>query len=183
MGVLTKRRNKLSIEERSYVWYVKEDDDSDACILHVISDDKRFNVQYALRQPDDRRFITVVGTEFNAIPASGVWRRFRCPKWENDGNITPGGVRALIDWSTNAETRLIELDNWGNPIPLRGRCESCGRDIRGMLGFHATASCYCDHEIAERVGLPCRPPEDGMGRLQMDNQTAVDRSDWSLQHD
>ena len=98
MGVRKKGRHKLDVEGRAFLWYVKPDDDSAAFILHVLSDDKRFIVQYKLLQQEARRYLTVIGKEFGRVPGTGnCWRRFRCPAWEKDGVITPSSVRKLID--------------------------------------------------------------------------------------
>lgn len=113
MGVRKKRRNKLSVNGREYVWYVADDDSTGGHLLHVLSEDKHFNVQYGIRQPDDQRFITVVGNEFSGIATSGCWRRFRCPEWENDGVITPKSVRSLIDWALDEEAERLEVDSNG----------------------------------------------------------------------
>jgi hypothetical protein len=119
MGTSKKKRSKLNIEGRLFLWYVKQDDDSDSYILHVISDDKRFVVHYYLQQPEHHRYLIVLGKEFGRVSGTGdCWRRFRCPTWENNGAITPSSVKRLIEWSQHSDSTTEEVDYAGLPIFL-----------------------------------------------------------------
>ena len=151
MAISAKRRNKITVNQRQYVWYVKLCDDNNGHTLHVISEDKRFIVQYDFVNPSGRHFITVMGKEFNSLAPSPYRRRFRCPQWDIDGVITPARVRELIEWSARNGTTLIEVDYHGHVVPFGGCCTNCGRDLRGMLSSNATDCCYCDSPIAERI--------------------------------
>jgi hypothetical protein len=117
MGVALKGRRKLNVNGRDFVWHVREDDDSSNLVLHVASTDKHFLVQHHLGQPEDTRFLVVIGPEFSGVARSdGTWRRFTCPRWESEsGTITPTSVRDLILWSlTDAQPRN-EVDYTGKP--------------------------------------------------------------------
>ncbi|MEK3835207.1 MULTISPECIES: hypothetical protein [unclassified Paenibacillus] len=47
MGVNKKGRRKFVHGEKSYFWYVKEDDEEHGRIkLFIVSEDKKFNVSY-----------------------------------------------------------------------------------------------------------------------------------------
>ncbi len=154
MGISTKNRRKLTIDDRCYVWYVIEDCDSSNYVLHVLSDDKQFIVHYHLKQHDDARHLTVLGAEFRrAIGTGGVWRRFRCPKWDVENDVvTPRNVRNLIDWCQSSGD-VIEVDYAGKALPLGGCCTCCGIDLRGMIP--GSDCCHkCGRPVAERVTLP-----------------------------
>jgi hypothetical protein len=120
MAIQTKYRRKITFDGRCFVWYVKEDDDSPNLILHVLSVDKQFIVQYQLSQPPENLYITVLGKEFRrATGTGGAWRRFRCPPWEHqNGIITPNRVRKLIEWCLTMSDDIVEVDYLGRAIPL-----------------------------------------------------------------
>lgn len=152
MGARKKGRQKLDVEGRKFLWYVKQDDNSAAYVLHVLSDDKRFIVQYELNQPASFRYLTVLGKEFGRVSGTGnFWRRFQCPAWENNGAITSSSARRLIDWSQQSDVRTVEVDSAGLPLPLGGCCTSCGYDLRGILSIDASTCPKCGEEISERV--------------------------------
>ena len=114
MAVKTKGRRKITVGNRQFVWYMGDDDDSCDHVLHVVSHDKAFNVNYHLEQPAETRHLAVLGREFPGLPdAGGNWMRVRCPRWEEGGALTPGGVRRLIDWCLSTERKLVEVDYRG----------------------------------------------------------------------
>jgi hypothetical protein len=120
MGTSKKKRNKLNIADRLYLWYVKQDDDSDSYILHVVSDDKRFIIHYHLQQQESDRHLIVLGKEFGRVAGTGnCWRRFRCPAWENEGAITPSSVKKLIEWSQQTNSTTEEVNYMGQVIAAR----------------------------------------------------------------
>jgi hypothetical protein len=153
MGARKKGRHKLDVEGRSFQWFVKQDEDSAAFLLHVISDDKRFIVQYKLAQQERQRYLTVIGKEFGRVSGTGhCWRRFCCPAWENGGVITPSSVRKLNDWSQETNVSTEEVDSAGLPLPLGGRCISCGYDLRGNVPVDSVTCPKCGQVIEERAG-------------------------------
>ncbi|MDB5386253.1 MAG: hypothetical protein JWM11_1899 [Planctomycetaceae bacterium] len=152
MGVRTKSRRQLTIGDRPYVWYVKEDEDSLDYILHVLSKDKQFIVHYRLAQPFERLYLTVLGREFGRVDGTGgVWRRFRCPRWENDV-VTPAVVRSLIEWCNTTSDETVEVDYSGRAVPVGGLCPSCGVDVRGMIPLDSNCCHRCGRDIRGKAG-------------------------------
>jgi hypothetical protein len=81
MGVRKSGRRRIEVAGRSFVWYVCGDPDSLDMVLHVVSEDKRFLVNYHIAQPGEPLLI-VIGRDFPGVhDVGGVWRRFRCPRW------------------------------------------------------------------------------------------------------
>lgn len=116
MAVLTKGRRKLHREERLFVWWVAPSNDGPGDLLHVISDDKRFHVLYALGQPPEGGFVVILGREFPGLPdAGGCWIRVRTPHWDSTA-VGPGFVRHLIDWALTPDKPLLRVDWVGRPI-------------------------------------------------------------------
>ena len=111
--IATKGRRKLDHDGRRYVWFVKEDDDSCAMILHVISQDKAFNVQYALGQDEENRHVTVLGRDFSGAETGGPWKRFLSPRFDPHSVATPRIVSALIEWCRSDEPRARARYSWG----------------------------------------------------------------------
>lgn len=101
-------RRKLTFKDREFLWYVRDDPDSTAKVLHVLSDDKRFVVKYELMQGGKSRpsFVIVVGREFPGLPtAGGSWTRLRCPTWKGDYKIDGKFVHRLLEWCFDAGMR------------------------------------------------------------------------------
>lgn len=103
--IATKGRRKLIHDGRRFIWYVKEDDDSCDMILHVISDDKLFNIQYVLGQDEESCHVVVIGREFAGGETGGCWKRFLAPRFDPHGVATPRSIARLIEWSLSAEPR------------------------------------------------------------------------------
>ena len=123
MGVASKRRRKIKVEGRRYLWYVRDDPDSEAWVLHVLSEDKAFIVKYHLGQPAEGRYLIVLGPDFAGLPdAGGQWIRVLCPAWEKGGTVGPGDVRLVAD---DARVRLLASDATssaaGVAVDLEGR--------------------------------------------------------------
>jgi hypothetical protein len=113
MGVRKSGRRPIEVLGRTFVWYVCEDSDSCDLVLHVSSEDKAFLVNYHLSQPDEP-YLIVLGRDFPGVPdVGGVWRRFRCARWEDDGVVTPAVVRRLVEWCLSSDKELVEI-GWRN---------------------------------------------------------------------
>jgi hypothetical protein len=126
VAIAGKYRRKLVADDRRFIWFVREDEDSSYMVLHVASEDKRFLIQYYLEQPDETRHLIVLGPEFvGGVPKNpwgGSWRRFLCPKWEDaGGRISPRGVRSLIDWCYLTNDLRVEVDWLGRPVGSASR--------------------------------------------------------------
>ena len=53
MSISTKRRRKIIVGDRVYVWYVAEDDDSAYDVLNIVSDDKYLILSCPLKTGTD----------------------------------------------------------------------------------------------------------------------------------
>lgn len=112
MAARKKNRRKLTLNERDFLWYVRDDPDSAAKVLHVLSDDKKFVVTYALGQAGSSRppFVIVVGREFPGLSsAGGSWIRLRCPTWSDDHRMDGTWVRRLIEWCFDSSKPLVRV--------------------------------------------------------------------------
>jgi hypothetical protein len=118
MAIATKNRRKLTIGEQVFVWYICDDYDSADMVLHVVSQDKKFIVNYHLGQPSDTRHLIVLGKEFRGLSKVGAgWIRVLCPEWEKDSIVTPAGVRGLIQWCLTEKNNLMRIDWTGRIFP------------------------------------------------------------------
>ena len=103
MGVAKNGRRKIKIGHRRFLWFVRDDPDSANMILHVLSEDKQFIVNYEVDQQRTGKppILIVIGKEFVGLDGarSGTWRRVECPAWVNDAIITPKFVRCLVEWA------------------------------------------------------------------------------------
>lgn len=113
MAITTRRKRKIQIGERGFVWWIAPDSDSMYLLLRICSTDKRFLVHYVLGQADDCRHIIVIGHEFPPLKdAGGNWSRVGTPLW-SDAVVTPGLVRQIIEWSLDASKEVIWVNPWG----------------------------------------------------------------------
>ena len=107
MAIAKKHRRKLDHEGRAYVWFVKEDDDCGSSVLYIENETKTLKVQYVLGQTDEDCALSVTGSAFVRTDPTSTWRRFRCPRFDSHGVITPKGVVAIVQWClSSAETRV-----------------------------------------------------------------------------
>jgi hypothetical protein len=105
MAVRKKGYRKITIDRQLFVWFYAEDIDN---CLHIISDDKKFNVRYSIevhRSPtvqaklSPEPFIDVLGSCFPGLPANRHgWFRVQTPPWPDPEILTPRFVRKLILW-------------------------------------------------------------------------------------
>ena len=116
MAITTKRRRKIQVNGRQFVWWVAPDDDSSDLLVHICSTDKRFLVHQALGQTGWRRFLVVIGSEFPPLQdAGGCWIRVRTPPWQ-DEIATPGLVREIIEWGLNPSKTVVRVNWLGAPV-------------------------------------------------------------------
>ena len=118
MGVLKKGRATLRIGARAYLWWVCPDEASSDDLLHVVSEDKRFAVTYAVGQSQrPNPCVVVMGPEFVGLhDAGGCWIRVQSPAWGDDVQITPRFVRRLVDWSMDESNPRLRVDWRGVPV-------------------------------------------------------------------
>ena len=71
LGVSKKGRRKLTYNERQYVWYVQEDNDSPYYCLNIISDDKQLVLTLPLGL--DIKYVISKGKRFQNNKRNGCW--------------------------------------------------------------------------------------------------------------
>ena len=109
MGVATKNRRKITLNDRQYVWHVAEDRDGKGLVLHITSTNKQFIAMHLLNQSEGKDYIVILGRRFAGAITGGNWRRFLCPHFAAD-SVTPRGVRQLIEWCLDEQVARQEID-------------------------------------------------------------------------
>lgn len=105
--------------------------DSRVVVIH--SEDKRFSVQFAPYYFETRLYVEVVGAEFAGIVRTkGVVQRFRLPARCQTSLVTPGVIRAVIEWALDPDEQRIEVDVAGNEI-LKGRMGQVNAAFRAAV--------------------------------------------------
>ena len=112
MAIARKYRRPITVRAREFLWWVYEDlEEAGAMTLAVASADKRFLIRYAIHQPDDSRYLTVLGEEFPGLPCEREsWTRLRCPAFSTGDGVTPSAVRQVIEWCLHAQRDLVHVD-------------------------------------------------------------------------
>ena len=114
MGVKTKGKRKISVNEREYVWYVKEDFDSPYMVLHICSMDKK--VILAIPLKTQVPYVINKGMNFQGIKTSGCWERYKLD-YSIPESITPGFVKKCIIWAVDGRNaERIEWDIHSVPV-------------------------------------------------------------------
>jgi len=124
MTISAKQRRQIKVDDVSYLWWVTEDLEEfvGTPALSVCSSDRRLLVRYGLLQPNDLRYVVVLGPRFQGLPDSpGPWRRFRCPQFGSPVTVTPKEVARLIRWCTDAAGRAVAVDYRGVVLPDQGQ--------------------------------------------------------------
>ena len=87
MSVRKQGRRKITLAKQHFVWLYEEDRD----LIHVISDDKKLNIEYRLHDHyGGMRRLFVLGGQ--------GWSQVQTPHWTDANIITPGFIRKLILW-------------------------------------------------------------------------------------
>lgn len=100
MSVSKKHRRTIEVDNRIYVWYIAEDDESVYLILNIISSDKKIICSVPMDTPT--AYIISKGNEFQGNNTSGMWERYRLPLVISK-EITPGFVSEVIQWITSGD--------------------------------------------------------------------------------
>lgn len=95
MSVSKKHRRTIEVDNRIYVWYIAEDDESVHLILNIISSDKKIICSVPMDTPT--AYIISKGNN-----TSGMWERYRLPLVISK-EITPGFVSEVIQWITSGD--------------------------------------------------------------------------------
>lgn len=99
MSISTKRRRKIIVRDRAYVWYVAEDDDSAYDVLNIVSDDKYLILSCPLKTGTD--YVISKGRIFQKKEIHSGWSRFLLPFSIPDA-VTPKLVEQIIVWATES---------------------------------------------------------------------------------
>jgi len=118
MAIARKNRRPIEVLGREFLWWVYEDlEEAGAMTLAVASADKDFPVRYALQQPDESRYLTVLGREFPGLPEKRPsWARVRCPALTSGKAVTPSDVRRLIEWCLHSTRDVTQVDWMGREV-------------------------------------------------------------------
>lgn len=114
LGVSKKGRRKLTYNERQYVWYVQEDNDSPYYCLNIISDDKQLVLTLPLGL--DIKYVISKGKRFQNNKRNGCWERYVCPL-DIPEIITPKIVADIINWAEYGNESLV-LEYEGKDFPV-----------------------------------------------------------------
>lgn len=112
MAISTKRRRKIDVGGRQFVWWVAPDlEEAGLPTLHICSTDKRFIVRCVVGQgSDEARHLVVLGPELPPLDdAGGRWIRLRTPVWD-DAIVTPRLVRRIIEWGLDPAKSVVRID-------------------------------------------------------------------------
>jgi len=122
MAISKKHRRSISVDGTNYLWWIGEALEYDflgSPMLTAASEDRRLLVRYGLVQPEDCRFVVVLGPRFQGLAdRPGPWRRFLCPAFGGPTTVTPKHVAELIRWCTAPNVSATEVDYRGRPIAL-----------------------------------------------------------------
>ncbi|HZS05141.1 MAG TPA: hypothetical protein VFD58_09930 [Blastocatellia bacterium] len=119
MGVATRKRRKIVVNGRKFVWQVI--DRMPGYVLQVISEDKHFLVEYPLGNHDPYCLLDVMGGELPGLPDAGhCTLRIHCPQFGDERSATSSTVRRLIEWCLYSERKLIPVDVSGKPVSPEG---------------------------------------------------------------
>lgn len=114
LGVSKKGRRKLTYNEKQYVWYVQEDNDSPYYCLNIISDDKQLILTLPLGS--DIKYVISKGKRFQTNKSNGCWERYVFPL-ELPEIITPKIVADVINWAEYGnEAVVLEYDGKEFPV-------------------------------------------------------------------
>lgn len=121
MAASRKRKRRITVDEREYLWWVVEDHEppvpSTGHSLKLVDVTGQLFIEYHLGQPADVCLVVVHGPRFRSVAGcGGPQRRFRCPPFAPDGVVTPAEVAALIRW--------LELPDAPAEVDFRGALTS-----------------------------------------------------------
>ncbi|MCE3228602.1 MAG: hypothetical protein K0S32_3153 [Bacteroidetes bacterium] len=96
MAISSKGKRKIIVNSKTWYWWVfweMDQTEFDGIQIKVIPENQSTFIKYGMQQQNEKRFVAIALKNYS----SGV--QVHCPKFENeDGNITPNGVRELIEW-------------------------------------------------------------------------------------
>ena len=114
VSVSIKNKRTIIVDDRTFVWYIAEDDESDHLILNIISNDKKVVCSVPMDTPT--AYLISKGNELQGKKTSGTWERYRLP-FVIPKMITPGFVSEVVQWIINGnEMEQICWDQEKYPV-------------------------------------------------------------------
>lgn len=130
MAATHKKRRKIHVDGRLFLWSLHEEDVNE---LHIVSDDKRLNLRYGWQHslPPGERYVDVLGPGFNGLPSHlHGWIRVKAPDWPDATYAgSPSFVRKVILWALEPKshvafkrlpahfsTHVLTASPWGHGI-------------------------------------------------------------------
>ncbi|MDE7098993.1 MAG: hypothetical protein K2O60_07575 [Ruminococcus sp.] len=114
MGISKKGRRKITVFNKSYVWYVEADCDSLYYILNIVSEDKALIISGPLKT--ETAYIISKGNMFQNKKTNGIWNRYLLP-FKVPEIITPKFVSDIIFFATHG-AKADEIKWNGNDVPV-----------------------------------------------------------------
>ena len=101
MSISPRNKRRITVSNRLYFWWVFNEVDQtafDGNQIKLVAEDQSHYIKYGLEQSNsDRNAVISLRNEVALIAIA-------CPKFEDDnGIITPGGIRKLIEWCTTRQ--------------------------------------------------------------------------------
>jgi len=112
MAVSRKRKRRIIVGKREYLWWIAVDDDFCGKALRVVSPDGAFHVKIPYAPIDPKRNLVDITAGPNLYVPSGF---FRCPLFKTTA-VTPRTVRDLIEWVLDPTTVWLPVDYNGNEV-------------------------------------------------------------------
>lgn len=115
MGVRKTGRRKITVDDRDYIWYVSQDDESDYHLLNIISEDKSYVLTCPLKT--EIPYLISKGKLFKNVKTDGTWNRYELP-FEIPQMITPGFAAKVIEWATQDGEAVLPERKDGQSFPV-----------------------------------------------------------------
>ena len=115
MGVRTKGRRMITVDDREYIWYVSPDDESAYDLLNIVSEDKSYVLTCPLKT--EIPYLISKGKLFQDEKTDGRWNRFELP-FDIPETITPAFVAKVIAWATQKGEAVLLKRKEGTRFPV-----------------------------------------------------------------
>lgn len=115
MGVRKRGRRKITVDDKEYIWYVSQDDESDYFLLNIVSEDKSYVLTCPLKT--EIPYLISKGKLFKNEKTNGRWNRYELPL-DIPEIITPFFVTRVISWATQKGESIILKRKEGRDFPV-----------------------------------------------------------------
>ena len=114
MGVAKKGRRKITVANKSYIWYIALDPDTPYYVLNISSFDKALIISCPIKTKTS--YIISKGYIFQNKKTNGKWNRYLLP-FDVPETITPKFVSDIIFLATQTE-KTKEIKWNGTDVPV-----------------------------------------------------------------